>query len=166
MREELSAVYASFCRHLTTGDPASLAAVYRHLANVGGVIDSVRLRPAREEDIEFIPALATVLHTDERLLMQSLEQVRIVANTRTPLLLRGFTVGGAVAFPIVFAPYFGKIIVDPDDIPAWAGYLVSFIYSVTLTALVSVEEALENPFDGDGNDDISLDQFAPEVSTK
>ena len=34
--------------------------------------------------------------------------------------------------------------------------ILSIVYSVVLTGLDNVQEALENPFDGDGKDDIQF----------
>ena len=62
-------------------------------------------------------------------------------------------------FPILFAPYFAATAADPGRYP-WAVYTVSFLFAVTIAALVSIQEALEDPFNGDV-DDIDLAVFAP-----
>ena len=59
------------------------------------VTESVRLSPGREGDVEFMPALCTVILNDERQLWQSIDELRMLSSTATPYLLRGFTVGGA-----------------------------------------------------------------------
>ena len=44
----------------------------------------------------------------------------------------------------------------------WSAYLVSFLLAVTIGSLVSIQEALEDCFDGDARlDDIALPPFAP-----
>ncbi|OQX09664.1 MAG: hypothetical protein BWK80_46620 [Desulfobacteraceae bacterium IS3] len=58
------------------------------------------------------------------------------------------------AFPIVFGPYFASIAVK--YYPA-VGYMLSFLYSIVLVSLNHIQEDLENPFDGVGEDDIRLD---------
>lgn len=167
VRQELTTLYDGLCRVLTAktaeDENDGLRVVYEQLEAIGRVTDAVRLKPKRGEvDADAVIALVTVLHADERSLAQSVEELRLISTTGTPYLLRGLTVGGAAAFPVLFAPYFASVAASPESIDAWAAYLVSFLYSVTISALVSIEEALEDPFDGDSKlDDITLAAFAP-----
>jgi len=162
-QRELVDLFDSLCRHLESkGDETALPAIYRHLEAVGDAIELVRLHPRRDSDLEAMPALATVMCGDERKLMQSIEDLLIVASTGTPYVIRGFTVGGSTLFPIIFGPYFAAIALAPESIDDWAAYLVSFLLAATIGSLVSIQEALEDPFDGDaGIDDITLANFAP-----
>ena len=100
--------------------------------------------------------------SDERNLIHAIEELRMISSTGTPFLLRGFTVGGATVFPIIFGPYFAAVAKGTEGIDAWAAYFVSFLFAVTIGSLVSIQEALEDPFDGDTPlDDISLSPFSP-----
>lgn len=65
--------------------------------------------------------------------------MRVIASTRTPVLLRGFTVVGSSLFPIMFAPYFAAIAADsPPGLP-WSAYLLSLLFAVSNTALVNIQ---------------------------
>jgi hypothetical protein len=116
-----------------------------------------------QEDLDtFMPALASMILTDERNLINALEELRMLSSTGTPFLLRGFTVGGATLFPVLFGPYFASIAQGADGIGTWAPYLLSFLLATTIGSFVSIQEALEDPFDGDTPlDDISFAIFAP-----
>ena len=63
---------------------------------------------------------------------------------------------GATLFPVIFGPYFADVAVTSGNYIS--AFLVSFLLAVTIGALVSIQEALEDPFDGDA----PLD--APQVS--
>ena len=66
---------------------------------------------------------------------------------------------GATLFPVIFGPYFADVAGTSGN---YISFFVSFLLAVTIGALVSIQEALENPFDGDAPlDDISLSPFAP-----
>jgi hypothetical protein len=66
-------------------------------------------------------------------------QVRVIASTRTPVLLRGFTISGSSLFPVLFAPYFAAVAADsPSGLP-WSAYLLSLLFAVTNTALVNIQ---------------------------
>ena len=50
----------------------------------------------------------------------------------------------------------------PDDaLGAWSGYALSAFTAVTNSVLVNIQAALEDPFDGDTMDDITLTLFEP-----
>lgn len=166
VRQELCKVYDGLCRLLQAVEDedeiAALRDVYAHLAVIGELVDTVRFNPKAGYDQDLMPALSTLLHSDERTLVQNIEQLRMISTTGTPYLIRGFTVGGASGFPVIFAPYFASIADGPSLFESWAAYLVSFLFAVTISAIVSIQEALEDPFDGDTRlDDITLAAFAP-----
>ena len=165
IQQENAALFESLCRGLESGgDPVMFRDVFRHLEAIGEISENVRRSPRREEDAEFMPAVCTVILSDERALWQTIEEMRMLSSTATPYLLRGFTVGGATLFPILFGPYFGDIALDAQGstLDALASYIVSFLLAVTIGSLVSIQEALEDPFDGDALlDDVSLIPFAP-----
>ena len=67
---------------------------------------------------------------------------------------------GATLFPVIFGPYFADVAVTSGNYIS--AFLVSFLLAVTIGALVSIQEALEDPFDGDSRlDDIALGPFEP-----
>ena len=125
---------------------------------VSSAIEDIRRRP-QPHSAAGIEGLATVLAGDERKLVQCIEQVRVIAATRTPSSLRGFTVWASTLFPVLFAPYFAALGLETEGVP-WAAYLTSILFSFTTSALVSIQNVLEDPFDGDTTDDIELAMFA------
>ena len=68
-----------------------------------------------------------------------MSQVRVIASTRTPVLLRGFTVGGSTLFPILFAPYFAAIASESTNGIPWSAYLLSLLFAVANGALVAIQ---------------------------
>ena len=63
----------------------------------------------------------------------------MLSSTATPYLLRGFTVGGATLFPVLFGPYFADVAVTSGN---YIALLVSVLLAVTIGALVSIQAAL------------------------
>lgn len=164
IQRENAALFESLCLGLESGgDPVMFRDVFKHLEAIGEVVESVRQSPRREQDVEFMPALCTLLLSDERVLWQTIDELRMLSSTATPYLLRGFTVGGATLFPIIFGPYFAEVAVTSGrTLDSYSAYFVSFLLAVTIGSLVSIQEALEDPFDGSAPlDDISLPPFAP-----
>jgi len=164
LQQEQAALFESLCNGLEAGgEDVAFRGVYRHLELIGDVLESVRLTPRRpEEATTYMPALFTVLCSDERKLIEAIEALRMLSRTGTPFLLRGFTVGGTTLFPVLFGPYFADAARGADFVDAWAAYLLSFLLAVTISSLVSIQEALEDPFDGDSRlDDIALGPFSP-----
>ena len=49
----------------------------------------------------------------------------------------------------------------PPRAGAWSGYALSAFTAVTNSVLVNIQDALEDPFDGDTMDDITLTLFEP-----
>jgi len=99
IQRENAALYESLCVGLESGgDDIMFRDVFRHLEEIGEVCESVRLSPRRAEDArDFMPALSTLMLSDERMLWQTIDELRMLSSTATPYLLRGFTVGGATA---------------------------------------------------------------------
>ena len=159
---ELHAVYSSLVRMCERREDAEKRMaeeeMLRMLSKLGGSLERMRRNPTAASEAGIEP-LATIFVSDERLLVQAVDQIRVIAFTRTPALLRAFTVSGSAAFPILFAPYFAAVAAQPDG-AAWAPYLVSFLFATTISALVQIQEALEDPFE-EYIDDIDLRRFAP-----
>lgn len=89
-----------------------------------------------------------------RAMMIEFERMRNIRRYRTPLTLRAYSAVFLNIFPILFAPYFAYLV---HQYQAFAGYGVAVLYSVVLVSLDNIQEALENPFDAVGLDDIDLD---------
>jgi len=99
---------------------------------------------------------------------QSLREVRDYA---TPKGLRHFAVFLIVTTPVLLAPFWMSFCSgSPKEGEEWedgntpygcfAGYFMAFLYVVITFCLLRVQEALEDPFDGTGEDDIQWNCFA------
>jgi len=87
------------------------------------------------------------------------ERMRTIRDYRTPRALRAYSRIFLNAFPVLYAPYFADLAAQSS---AAIGYTVAFVYSLVLVSLDNVQDALENPFDAIGEDDVDL-AVAPEL---
>ena len=92
-----------------------------------------------------------------RSMMIEFERMRNIYQYRTPTSLRAYSQVFLNTFPILFAPYFA--VVAKEHFPA-AGFMLAAFYSLILVSLDNVQENLENPYDGIGDDDLNLDIVA------
>lgn len=74
----------------------------------------------------------------------------------TPVSLRAYCLVFIYAFPLVFVP---TLVNDLANSPAWVIYSLSVIHGFVLISLYNVQDAMENPFDQIGLDDIKLEEF-------
>ncbi|MBW2527780.1 MAG: hypothetical protein JRI23_26605 [Deltaproteobacteria bacterium] len=88
-------------------------------------------------------------------MMTEFERMRIIANYRTPVSLRAYSVVFLNVFPVAFGPYFATLCSKSESFPA-VGYMVAVLYSLVLVSLDNIQEHLEDPFDEVGTDDINL----------
>ena len=84
------------------------------------------------------------------------ERLRNIAAYRTPLSLRAYSSVFLNLFPVAFGPYFAHLIHKNPSFP-YVGYIVAALYSLVLVSLDNIQEDLEDPFDGEGPDDVYLD---------
>jgi len=89
-----------------------------------------------------------------RIMIVQVENIINIKNYRTPNSLRAYSKVFLNVFPIVFAPFFAFI---ADSNSAIFGFGLSIMYGLVLTSLDNIQDDLEDPFDGIGSDDISLD---------
>ncbi|RLB64252.1 MAG: hypothetical protein DRI90_05000 [Deltaproteobacteria bacterium] len=83
------------------------------------------------------------------------ERMRNIAEYRTPVSLRAYSVVFLNVFPVAFGPYFATLCTKNEAFPS-VGYVVAVIYSLVLVSLDNIQEHLEDPFDNIGTDDINL----------
>jgi predicted membrane chloride channel (bestrophin family) len=86
-------------------------------------------------------------------MMFDYEKLRNILHYRTPVSLRSYSTVFLNAFPILYGPYFAFL---GDKYHTLTGYFVAVIYSVVLVSLDHIQDDLENPFDGQGVDDVDL----------
>lgn len=154
--------FASFSRHLTSYEPEALQEAYVAYQDIGVAIERLRLDPP-EQCKAHIETFVGRLLFDERTLFTRLETLRLVRTFRTPLVLRGFLISSCTIFPVLFAPYFAHE-ASEDHIGAVSAIGLSVFFSIANSVLVNIQEALEDPFDGDTADDISMALFEPSWS--
>jgi hypothetical protein len=89
-----------------------------------------------------------------RAIVIDFERMRNILEYRTPVALRAYSRVFLNAFPILFGPNFARIALDSSPT---VGYLVAVVFSLVLVSLDNIQDALENPYDTVGEDDIDLD---------
>ncbi len=88
-----------------------------------------------------------------RAMIIEFERMRNILLYRTPISLRSYSRIFLNTFPVLFGPYFAYL--STKFYPA-VGYVVAIFYSLVLVSLDNIQEDLENPFDGVGDDDVKL----------
>ena len=68
---------------------------------------------------------------------------------------------GMAALNLLFAPYFAHEAAHDDTLGGLSAIVLSVFFSISNAVLVNIQAALEDPFDGDTADDISLALFEP-----
>lgn len=87
------------------------------------------------------------------------ENAKHIYQYRTPRTLRTFSAFFISLLPIVYGPYFAHSAMEYAD---QVVYVMPVLFSVVLVSLSNIQDHLENPFDQDGEDDITLnvEQFS------
>ncbi len=74
----------------------------------------------------------------------------------TPISLRAYCLVFIYMFPFIFVP---ALAYDLRDSQPWVVYALSVVHGFILISLYNVQDAMEDPFDQIGLDDIRLDEF-------
>jgi hypothetical protein len=82
------------------------------------------------------------------------DNLKIIHAYRTPVTLRAYSKVFIYTFPIIYGPYFASTF---HDFSANLEYVMPILYSFILVSLDNIQDHLENPFDGLGEDDINID---------
>ncbi len=125
----------------------SLSEIYRQFSILSKLHEDMRAAGVPANEISRANQYVKAIIAD-------FEKMRNICLYRTPVALRAYSKLFLTVFPIVFGPYFASIAMK--YYPA-VGYMLSFLYSIVLVSLNHIQEDLENPFDGVGEDDIRLD---------
>jgi hypothetical protein len=106
-----------------------------------------------------------------RFAMVNFEEARCTADYRTPRGLRLFCFVVIHVSPIFLAPYFNRYCKNQNDSSAeshmygcQSGYFMSILFVLINSTLLKVQQQLENPFDGDGDDDIKWGIWTDQLS--
>ena len=74
----------------------------------------------------------------------------------TPVSLRAYCLVFIYVFPLIFIP---TLVQDIGTNPHWIVYSLAAVHGFILISLYNVQDAMENPFDQIGLDDIKLEEF-------
>ncbi|EDQ91963.1 uncharacterized protein MONBRDRAFT_31097 [Monosiga brevicollis MX1] len=86
-----------------------------------------------------------------------LERLRSIREYLTPRSIRNFFKVFVFLVPLVLAPYFVATARETDTGSSmWSAYFSAVVVTLLFGALQSVQDGLDDPFDGVGEDDVSL----------
>jgi hypothetical protein len=103
-----------------------------------------------------------------RYIIQNMEELRMIRDYRTPVMMR-YACGVLIhVFTIVLAPYFvhfcdSWMSYGHEAATCPAGYAASIVYTTIVMLLFNVQQDIEQPFDMTGVDDVFFelgDEFA------
>jgi predicted membrane chloride channel (bestrophin family) len=86
-------------------------------------------------------------------MIEAYENLKHVAQYRTPITLRAYSRIFIILTPILYAPYFAYV---GRNIPFTLSMITPFLMSIVLVGLDNIQDDLEDPFDQVGEDDIKF----------
>ncbi|MFY0690036.1 MAG: hypothetical protein JXQ90_22885 [Cyclobacteriaceae bacterium] len=89
------------------------------------------------------------------MMLVDFENLKIIREYRTPITLRTYSKAFIYTFPILFSPFFASTI-EVFTFPAMT-YMIPAVYTFILISLTNIQEHMEDPFDGIGEDDIKME---------
>lgn len=132
------------------GESEDLRRVYRRLASLSTSHEALRAAGVPANEISRVNQYL-------RAIVIAFERMRNILEYRTPMALRAYSRVFLNAFPVLFGPYFAQL---ARESTLAVGYGVAAIYALVLVSLDNIQDALENPFDTVGEDDVDLDVAA------
>jgi len=116
------------------------------------------------EILEFLDANRDVISNGQALKIirflkdvdESVENTIGLKRHGTPISLRAYCLVFIYMFPFVFIP---TLTYDLTEGPQWIIYALAIIHGFILISVYNVQDAMENPFDQIGLDDIKLEEF-------
>jgi len=97
-------------------------------------------------------------YATHRALMTDFERIRSVCDYRLAASFKGYSTVWMALFCILFGPFFAKGALLEGSI--WSGIYNSIFVSLVLVTLSEVNDDLEDPFDGQGEDDLNMDMLS------
>ncbi|MDH5736709.1 MAG: hypothetical protein OEZ23_00290 [Gammaproteobacteria bacterium] len=83
----------------------------------------------------------------------SFESVKHIYQYRTPRSLKTFSSFFITLLPVLYGPYFAF---QAEEYSPQVTYVMPVLFSIVLVSLSNIQDHLENPFDGLGEDDITI----------
>ncbi len=89
------------------------------------------------------------------MLIVDYEDLKTIREYRTPITLKTYSRLFIYTFPIMFSPFFASTI-SVFSIPVIT-YVMPAVYAFILISLINIQDHMEDPFDGIGEDDIKIE---------
>ncbi|MDH5434131.1 MAG: hypothetical protein OEY19_09305 [Gammaproteobacteria bacterium] len=86
-------------------------------------------------------------------MMVCFEDAKHIFQYRTPRTLKTFSTIFITLLPILYGPYFAH---EALEYSGYVTYVMPVLFSLVLVSLSNIQDHLENPFDGVGEDDITI----------
>ncbi len=83
------------------------------------------------------------------------ENLKIIKEYRTPITLKTYSRSFIYTFPVIFSPFFASTM-GVFSLPLIT-YAIPVVYSFILISLINIQDHMEDPFDGIGEDDIKIE---------
>lgn len=131
-----------------SGETYDPAAVRNELNDVYKILHSHRSRISNGLALKIIRFLKDV--------HESIENTVGLKMHGTPISLRAYCLVFIYVFPFIFIP---TLVYDVGAQTPWLVYCLGAIHGFILISLYNVQDAMENPFDQVGLDDIKLEEF-------
>ena len=96
-------------------------------------------------------------------MLNSFEDLKHIYQYATPRSLRSFSSVFITILPILYGPYFAYKAAQYSD---YVTYVMPVLFSLVLVSLSNIQDHLDNPFDGMGEDDITInvDQYVSNLN--
>jgi hypothetical protein len=86
--------------------------------------------------------------------MLAFENIKHIYRYRTPRTLRTFSDFFILLLPLLYGPYFAD---QASEYGRGLAYVMPVLFTMILVGLANIQNHLENPFDGIGEDDVAID---------
>jgi len=124
--------------------------IYHKFDELNHVCEEIR----RSDD--WIKSVVSRLYQYVRFMINDFERLRTVTDFHTPSTFRAFTFIWITCFPIIFAPYSAKL---SETQGISSAIYVEMVLTMMLAGLYNASVQLEDPFDGDGPDDLNMEMI-------
>ncbi len=120
--------------------------VYQHFSDLSLFIKKLRERGMVAGELSRVNQYLSKM-------VEAFENLKHVAQYRTPITLRAYSRIFIFLTPIIYAPYFAYV---GRNIHFFLAMITPFLMSVVLVGLDNIQDDLEKPFDQIGEDDIFI----------
>jgi predicted membrane chloride channel (bestrophin family) len=120
--------------------------VYENFSDLSLFIKKLRIRGMQAGELSRVNQYLCKM-------IEAFENLKHVAQYRTPITLRAYSRIFIILTPIIYAPYFAYV---GRNIHIVLAMITPFLMSVVLVGLDNIQDDLEKPFDQIGEDDIFI----------